>query len=81
MTRDEIRTALKASPFRPFTIRMASGQGHEVPHPDFVFVPPEGRIIVVYSTTDRALAHVSLPLVESLDFHDDGAGEQRRKSG
>lgn len=78
MMREELRRAKQASPFRPFVIRMTSGQEYEIPHPDFIFVPPEGRIIVVYTKDERALTHVSLPLVESLEFDNDQSGESRR---
>ncbi len=80
MTRDEIRRAVKATPFEPFTIRLTSGQSYRVNHPDFVMVPPEGRIIVVYSEDERGVTHVNLTLIEALEF-ENGAHEHRRKSG
>ena len=47
VTAEELREIQHASPFRPYTIRMADGRSFQVPHPDFVWIAPRGRTLVV----------------------------------
>ena len=47
MHADEIRQLLHASPFRPFTIYLASEKAFPVPHEDFAMLTPRGRTLVV----------------------------------
>lgn len=47
MTPGEIRSALKAQPFRPFTIHVAEQRAFPVPHPEYAFVEPKGRFVIV----------------------------------
>jgi hypothetical protein len=44
-----LRNTLRASPFLPFTIRMADGRTFPVPHPDFVWIPPSSRMAFIHS--------------------------------
>lgn len=46
MNRDHIKKAIAES--IPFTIRMADGVEHHVPHPDYISVPPKGNLVVVW---------------------------------
>ena len=41
MTIDQLRSAAKAEPFKPFTVSLADGRRFFVPHPEFVWIPPE----------------------------------------
>ncbi len=54
MTIEQLRRAIRATPFRPFTIRMADGGHFPIPHPDFLSVSPAGRTVVIYHTDDSA---------------------------
>jgi hypothetical protein len=55
MTIEQLQAAIHATPFRPFTVRMADGRAFPVPHPDFiahagrtaVIVEPDGGYHVV----------------------------------
>lgn len=67
MTIEQIRKAHKAQPFQPFTLRTAGGQEHPVPHPEFLFITPPGRTIVL-SDEEGAVEVIDLLLVESLEF-------------
>ena len=40
MTLDELRALRNARPFRPFTLVTTADERLEVPHPDFLVVPP-----------------------------------------
>jgi hypothetical protein len=55
---EEIRNNRKRSPFRPFSIRMKSGDVITVPSQDYVLVPPEGnQVVVVAGRAFRLLDH------------------------
>jgi len=55
-TLTQIRDAMRAEPFRPFSIQMADGRSYVVRHPDFVAVPQtrRGREIVFYAEREDA---------------------------
>ncbi len=53
MTIQQLRTAHKAAPFRPFTVQMADGRSFHVPHPDFLFMSPSGRTVIVCQEEDE----------------------------
>ena len=40
MTREELQTIAKASPFRPFTLVTESSGQYNVEHPDYIHFPP-----------------------------------------
>jgi hypothetical protein len=48
MTREKLKNAQRAAPFRPFTIRTADGSAFEVPHPDFLSISPSDRTVIVH---------------------------------
>ncbi len=45
MTRSQIESAIARN--SPFTLKMADGKTYDVPHPDYVFLPPRGAFVVV----------------------------------
>ena len=47
MTIQQLRAAHRAMPFRPFTVHMADGRSFHVPHPDFLFMSPTGRTVII----------------------------------
>ena len=47
MTLAEVREHLHVTPFRPLTLRLAGGRAHRVEHPDYLFVPPVGDLVMV----------------------------------
>jgi hypothetical protein len=73
MTRDELRSVILASPFRPFRLRFSSGAHLDVPHPEFIAMSPGGRTAVVFTApgsweTGSPFCIVDLLLVESVEF-------------
>jgi hypothetical protein len=40
---EQIRRAMHAQPFRPFSLRLVDGSSFVVEHPDFIAVPPGRR--------------------------------------
>jgi hypothetical protein len=53
MTIQQLRTAHKAAPFRPFTVHMADDRSFRVPHPDFLFMSPSGRTVIICQEDDE----------------------------
>jgi hypothetical protein len=47
MTQNDIKRLSTANPFRPFSLRMASGKVHRVRHPDYLFIPPTDKTVLV----------------------------------
>jgi hypothetical protein len=64
MVIQSIREFNHATPFRPYEIRMASGQRYIVPHSDFATVSPKGSFVIVFGKDERP-HHLSTLLIES----------------
>ena len=52
MNVEHIRLAREANPFRPFTIHLADGRSHRVPHRDYLSMSPGGRTHIVYESDE-----------------------------
>ncbi len=65
MTIEQLRNLHRASPFRPFSIRLADGRAYDVPHPDFLSHSPSGRTVIVYQP-DESFGVIDLLLVTDL---------------
>jgi len=76
---ESIRKFNHAVPFVPYEIRTVSGETYEIPHPDFILVPPKGSYVVVIDPKDpkEAPNHISAFLIERATPLD---GQQRRKT-
>jgi hypothetical protein len=53
MQPDPIRAAHKLRPFKPFTIVTASGERHQVSHPEVMIQSPGGNTIVIMPKGDE----------------------------
>ena len=67
MTIQQLRAALQASPFRPFTIRMADGRSFDIPHPDFLLLSPGGRTAFAYRS-EEDFSIVDVMLMTEIEF-------------
>jgi hypothetical protein len=67
MTIEQLRTAHKAAPFRPFTIRMADGRVFPIKHPDFMWMSPAGRTVIV-GREDDSFSILDLLLMTELEM-------------
>lgn len=67
MTRDEVQQALAATPFVPFALRMPDGRALAVPHPEFISIAPQSRIVCVWDRRGAGQM-VDLMLVSDLEF-------------
>jgi hypothetical protein len=63
MVIESIREFNRAVPFKPYEIRMVSGERYRVPHPDFVSVSPRGSFVIVFGKNERP-HHLSTLLIE-----------------
>jgi len=52
MTIEQLKAAHRSTPFRPFTIRMADGRMFPIPHPDFMWMSPSSRTVIVVRDDD-----------------------------
>ena len=71
MEAEQVRDALKAVPFVPFTLRMANDRVHHVDHPELAFVTSTGRSLVVEAVLG-GVRILALELVASIE-HDEPA--------
>ena len=67
MVIQSIREFNHASPFKPYEIRMASGERYVVPHSDFATVSPKGSFVIVFGKDERP-HHLSTLLIESVSL-------------
>ncbi|MDO8542000.1 MAG: hypothetical protein Q7S40_16300 [Opitutaceae bacterium] len=76
---EALRTLNHAAPFRPYVIRMASGEKYRVLHPDFISISPRGSQIVLFDETERM--HMLSPLLmeAATPANGNGAHKSRRK--
>jgi hypothetical protein len=66
MTSEKLRSVHRAQPFQPFTIHLADGRSFHVPHPEFMWMTPRGRIALV-AHEDESFDFVDLLLVTSIE--------------
>ena len=67
MTVERFNDALRARPFRPFTLHLADGREIPVSHPEWALASPSGRTTVVMQPDD-SLNIIDLLLVTDLEF-------------
>lgn len=68
MTAQELRAALQAVPFRPFTVRMADGRSFEVRHRDFFLLGPNGRTAFAFHPSGTEFSIVDVMLMTEIEF-------------
>jgi hypothetical protein len=77
MVIESIREFNRAAPFKPYEIRMASGETYRVPHPDFVLISPKASFVIFVDAKERP-HHLSTLLIESVSLRN---GRHARKGG
>ncbi len=78
MIPDAIKDRLSAAPFRPFVLKMGSGEKFVVRHPEFVSLSPGGRRLILWVGREQAV-DVDVLLIESIQ-EAPGNGNRRRRS-
>jgi hypothetical protein len=73
MTSQELRAALQALPFRPFTVHMVDGRSFEVRHPDFLLVGPNGRTAYIFAPSGAEFSILDVMLMTEIELGQQGA--------
>ena len=67
MTAQQLRAAIQATPFRPFTIHMGDGRSFDIRHPDFLLLTPGGRTAFA-CRTEEEFSIVDVMLMTEIEF-------------
>jgi len=67
MNLEQLRSAYRATPFQPFTIRMADGRSFPIFHPELLSFSPSGRTVVVQQPND-SISILDVMLMAELEF-------------
>lgn len=62
MSKEELNTAVKATPFKAFAVRLADGTQYQIPSADHASLSPSGRTLVVFGDDGTRLIDVALIL-------------------
>lgn len=69
MAPDRIRDQLATAPFVPFTVKLPSGKEVRVQHPDYAFLSPAGRTLIVFEDPeDKRMEMLDVFLIEGLSI-------------
>jgi hypothetical protein len=70
MKLEQLRDAMHAAPFQPFTIHTADGRSVHVPHPDFIALMGNGRSAIVTSPRNVSPSYlvIDVPLIAQLEI-------------
>jgi len=71
VTVEDLRALLRIQPFSVFNLHLADGRTFEVPHPDYLLIPPERSTIVFVFHRGGTWDIVYLKQITSIS----GAGE------
>jgi hypothetical protein len=77
MIPDALKARLKTAPFKPFELRLTSGESYVVRHPEMVSISPGGRHLILW-VGENSYVDIDLLLVERIAQA--GGNGHRRKS-
>ena len=63
MSPNELKKLLETRPFKPFTVYLPQGTGFEVPHPEFAWLTPTGRTLIVGKASEDGVDMLEVPLI------------------
>lgn len=69
MTMGQLRKAVEARPFWPFTILLADGRAFRVRSPEYILLPPEAQRTLIVAESAEDCNIIDLLLVTSIDFN------------
>lgn len=75
---DAIKELLAARPFKPFELKLGSGERFVIRHPELVSLSPGGRRMILWIGEERSV-DLNVLLVESIR-EANGNGHKRRRS-
>jgi hypothetical protein len=70
MHADELKQLLHASPFRPFTVFLASEKSFTVPHQDFAWLTPKERTLVLALNDKEAVDLLDVALIARVEVQE-----------
>jgi hypothetical protein len=84
MTTQALQSAMRARPFRPFTLRLIDGRALHVPHPDYIAHKPGSSVAGVVTDDDAAIIVdlmqiVSIEVPDTIDRGKGKRGKQTRR--
>jgi hypothetical protein len=76
---EALRNLTHAVPFKPYMVRMASGEKYKVMHPDFISISPSGTQVVLFDEAGQM--HMLSPLLmeAATPVNANGSHKARRK--
>jgi hypothetical protein len=78
----QIKDTMKTQPFRPSTMRMVDGREFFVPHPEFLFIPPNMRhTVLLANTATQAVTILDAVMIASISFTENGKRDDSHPSG
>lgn len=77
MTVEDLRALLKIQPLSSFSLHLSDGRAFEIPHPDYLIIPPERSAIVFVFHKGGTWDIVYLKQITSIS----GAGETPALAG
>lgn len=78
MIPEAIKDRLAVRPFKPFFVKLGSGEKFVVRHPELVSLSPGGRRMILWVGNEKAV-DIDVLLIESLQDAG-GNGHQKRRS-
>ena len=78
MTTEQIQKAIKATPFRAFTLRLADQRALHVPHPEYIAHAPGARTAAV-TDEQGAFEIIDLLLVVGIEFQANGTPGKKKR--
>jgi hypothetical protein len=78
MTRKQVESAIESG--APFTLRMADGKEYAVPHPDYIWLPPNAPYVIVHEDDGHFTV---LPLLTMTGLRSkpvDGTGKKKHNN-
>jgi hypothetical protein len=76
MSSEALKDRITASPFKPFVLKMGSGDTFAVRHPELVSLSPGGRRMILWVGEEKAI-DIDVLLIESIQ---EANGHRRRRS-
>lgn len=79
MTSEQVRTALKDQPFRPFVLKTTGGREYAVNHPETAILSPGGKALFVFIAPDAGII-LDVLMIESIHFGESAKKNRRRSA-
>lgn len=67
MQAEDLRSLIRATPFRPFNVVLVSEKSYHIPHPDFAFLNPSGQVLIVAKAENNSFDILDVPLIARIE--------------